>query len=30
MVTGVAFCGEDSNGVAVAAFDTDEIKIWSI
>jgi hypothetical protein len=28
MLTGVAFCGPSHNDVAVAAYDTDELRVW--
>ncbi len=28
MITGATFCGPDYNDVAVAAYDTEELRIW--
>jgi hypothetical protein len=29
LMTGVAFCGEDSNDVAAVAYDQDELAVWT-
>lgn len=30
VLTGIAFAGTDSNSIAVAAYDVDEIGVWSV